>query len=247
MRTGWSRSGDLIGDLSPLGCPRPLAFCSLALAFAAAANPAVSPDRHPPAQLTLYFGVMGLLEGLSFEKTFEKTKESFHQAWALSLLVWTPVQLLNLHFVPLALQPTVVATVNVGWQTTLSVLNHYHEYGALSGRAASVVEAAHPPAPPPPRPSGHVTSRGSAGGPAPTDAAGFQQAQLAPPPAGWEIERARLRARVSQLLAENKELKFQLGQMHAAAYGAPAPPTHEAPPPPPHGRTLSAERWPQPR
>ena len=137
VRTGWSRSGDLIGDLSPLGCPRPLAFCSLALAFAAAANPAVSPDRHPPAQLTLYFGVMGLLEGLSFEKTFEKTKESFHQAWALSLLVWTPVQCVNLFYVPAAWQPFVVSAVNVGWKSTLSLLNQYHGGGDRPGGTSS--------------------------------------------------------------------------------------------------------------
>ena len=54
--------------------------------------------------LTLYFMVMGALEGLSPQKIFAKTKESFHQAWALSLLVWTPVQCVNLFYVPAAWQ-----------------------------------------------------------------------------------------------------------------------------------------------
>ena len=39
--------------------------------------------------------------------------------------VWTPVQAVNLYFVPLPFQPAVVAAVNVGWKTTLSILNHY--------------------------------------------------------------------------------------------------------------------------
>ena len=83
--------------------------------------------------LTLYFGVMGLLEGQSFEKTYEKTKESFHQAWALSLLVWTPVQCVNLFYVPAAWQPLVVSAVNVGWKSTLSLLNQYHSAGHSGG------------------------------------------------------------------------------------------------------------------
>ena len=90
--------------------------------------------------LTLYFGVMGLLEGLSFEKTFEKTKESFHQAWALSLLVWTPVQCVNLFYVPAAWQPFVVSAVNVGWKSTLSLLNQYHGGGDRSGGTTLAVE-----------------------------------------------------------------------------------------------------------
>lgn len=82
--------------------------------------------------LTLYFGVMGLLEGQTFAKTFEKTKESFHRAWALSLLVWTPVQCVNLFYVPASWQPFVVSAVNVGWKSTLSLLNQYHTEAAPS-------------------------------------------------------------------------------------------------------------------
>ena len=172
--------------------------------------------------LNLYFSVMGLLEGLSLHQIYEKTRASFHRAWALSLLVWTPVQLLNLHFVPLPLQPCVVATVNVGWQTTLSILNHYHEYGHLARRASDAGaddssasatptprSAASPPAQPPPLHAPlHLQPHlrpGQAG---------------SPPPAGWELERAQLRARIAQLLAENKTLRLQLGQMHAATYGS---------------------------
>ena len=75
--------------------------------------------------LNLYFAVMGFLEGLTLSEIYEKTKASFHRAWALSILVWTPVQAVNLALVPVPFQPVVVAGVNVGWKTTLSLLNHY--------------------------------------------------------------------------------------------------------------------------
>ena len=68
--------------------------------------------------LTLYFMVMGALEGLSPQKIFAKTKESFHQAWALSLLVWTPVQFLNFYFLPVHFQAAFVSAVNVGWKVS---------------------------------------------------------------------------------------------------------------------------------
>lgn len=91
--------------------------------------------------LTLYFVVMGALEGLSPQKIFGKTKESFHQAWALSLLVWTPVQCVNLFYVPAAWQPAVVSAVNVGWKSTLSLLNAYHARGHVNHDQMSASEA----------------------------------------------------------------------------------------------------------
>ena len=75
--------------------------------------------------LNLYFAVMGALEGLSPSQIAEKTRASFHRVWALSFMVWTPVQCVNLYFVPVPFQPIVVGAVNVGWKTTLSILNHY--------------------------------------------------------------------------------------------------------------------------
>ena len=39
----------------------------------------------------------------------------------------------------------------------------------------------------------------------------------------WEVERTQLRGRISQLLAENRSLRFQLGQLHAQLQAA-----HEA-------------------
>jgi len=78
--------------------------------------------------LNLYFLMMGALEGLHPVDILTKTKESFHQAWALSILVWAPVQVVNLGLVPIAYQAVVVSLVNVGWKTTLSLLNHYHQY-----------------------------------------------------------------------------------------------------------------------
>ena len=180
--------------------------------------------------LNLYFSIMGMLEGLSLQQIYEKTRASFHRAWALSLLVWTPVQLINLHFVPLPLQPCVVATVNVGWQTTLSILNHYHEYGGVAARApgsAPHADSAAAPAEAAAAPAAAPVAAGSVNvPPASARAGGMAPAPVrygagSPyPPAGWELERAQLRARIAQLLAENKTLRLQLGQMHASTFGS---------------------------
>lgn len=80
---------------------------------------------------------MGLLEGLSFDANLEKTRAAFYRAYAMSFMLWTPVQTINLNFMPTSMQPSVVAAVNVGWQATLSILNHYHEHaraGAEGGK-----------------------------------------------------------------------------------------------------------------
>jgi len=183
--------------------------------------------------LNLYFSFMGMLEGLTLQQIYEKTRASFHRAWALSLLVWTPVQLINLHFVPLPLQPCVVATVNVGWQTTLSILNHYHEYGPLTARRPSDGAEGAPQLPPPAQaqwqqpqqPRQQQQQQQQAAMSAAASARGY-------PPPGWEVERAQLRARIAQLLAENKTLRLQLGQLHAASYAstmaAASPPAHSS-------------------
>ena len=151
--------------------------------------------------LNLYFAVMGALEGLSPMEIVEKTKASFHRAWALSFLVWAPVQSVNLYFVPVHFQPLVVAGVNVGWKTTLSLLNHYHDYG--SPRSADVAAA---------------QGAGEGGAPAREGggAAGGGGSAAAAAAAAWEHERSQLRTRISQLVAENKALRLQLGQLHAA-------------------------------
>ena len=40
--------------------------------------------------------------------------------------------------------------------------------------------------------------------------------------ANFERERSHLRARIAALLAENKALRLQIGQIHAEALGVPA-------------------------
>jgi len=82
--------------------------------------------------LNLYFATMGALEGLSPSAIFDKCIEKFHRAWALSIVVWTPVQLINLWYVPHSLQPVFVAAVNVGWKTVLSLLNSSHAAAATA-------------------------------------------------------------------------------------------------------------------
>ena len=55
--------------------------------------------------LNLYFATMGALEGLSPSEIYARAKEKFHRAWALSIVVWSPVQFLNFCYVPPPLQP----------------------------------------------------------------------------------------------------------------------------------------------
>jgi len=93
--------------------------------------------------LNIYFVTMGILEGLYPSQILEKTQASFHQAWALSLLIWTPVQCVNLYFVPAAFQAVVVAAVNVGWKATLSVINaHSGNKAEAQAHAAQAKQAA---------------------------------------------------------------------------------------------------------
>lgn len=90
-----------------------------------------------PVALNAFFLTTGLLEGRSPRRIFERTKDQFYPAWALALLVWTPVQALNFSFVPLHYQAVFVSVVNVGWKSTLSILNAVHEEKATLHRRMS--------------------------------------------------------------------------------------------------------------
>lgn len=50
--------------------------------------------------------------------------------------------MINLHYVPVHFQGVVVSVVNVGWKTTLSLLNHYVEYGSPKLNAPLIAENA---------------------------------------------------------------------------------------------------------
>ena len=77
-----------------------------------------------PVMLNCYFFTNGLLEMRSPAETLQLAKEQFHYSWGLGLLVWTPVQIINFHFLPVHFQAAFVSIVNVGWKTTLSLLAH---------------------------------------------------------------------------------------------------------------------------
>ena len=143
-------------------------------------------------------------------------------------MVWTPVQAVNLYFVPLRFQAPVVAAVNVGWMTTLSLLNHYHDYGsprapnpAPTPLSASAVHANAPPgegegaASRGTDPPAEITAWTAA---TPSTRAGLPADSRATELEGWELERSQLRRRIGQLIAENKSLRLQLGQMHATSF-----------------------------
>ena len=54
--------------------------------------------------LHAYFTSIGLLEGRNAADILANTREKFHNAWALAVLVWTPIQCINFYLVPLHLQ-----------------------------------------------------------------------------------------------------------------------------------------------
>uniref|UniRef100_A0A7S4BIE3 Uncharacterized protein n=1 Tax=Chrysotila carterae TaxID=13221 RepID=A0A7S4BIE3_CHRCT len=89
-----------------------------------------------PLMLHAYFVSIGMLEGRAWNDILEMAQVNFHRAWGLSLVVWTPVQLLNFHFVPVHFQAAFVSMVNVGWKMTLSLINHYHDYGTPELRSS---------------------------------------------------------------------------------------------------------------
>jgi len=95
-----------------------------------------------PCMLHAYFMSIGVLEGRSCRDIFETAQVNFHRAWGLSLVVWTPVQMLNFHFVPIHFQALFVSAVNVGWKMTLSLINHYHDYGTAHLRSTRDATAA---------------------------------------------------------------------------------------------------------
>jgi len=71
-----------------------------------------------PILLHAYFATIGVLEGRSPQEILTLTKEQFHQAWGLALVVWTPVQFLNFYFLPVHFQAAFVSAVNVGWKVS---------------------------------------------------------------------------------------------------------------------------------
>ena len=94
-----------------------------------------------PILLHTYFGTIGVLEGRTPQEILSLTKEQFHQAWGLALVLWTPVQFLNFYFVPVHFQAAFVSAVNVGWKAALSIL--YSFSLETSGRQeAQAAEAA---------------------------------------------------------------------------------------------------------
>mmetsp|Transcript_22060 Transcript_22060/g.66272 ORF Transcript_22060/g.66272 Transcript_22060/m.66272 type:complete len:442 (+) Transcript_22060:71-1396(+) len=77
-----------------------------------------------PPFLTLYFMVMGALEGISFSKVYDKTRQNFHDTWGLAMMVWVPVQAVNFWFLPVYLQASFTQLVNMVWKVGLSLFYH---------------------------------------------------------------------------------------------------------------------------
>ena len=79
--------------------------------------------------LTGYFSLLGALEGLSPAEIKAKVKRDFHDAWGYSTCIWAPVGCVNFLVTPVYLQPVVINTIQVFWQTALSLWYHARDYG----------------------------------------------------------------------------------------------------------------------
>ena len=72
---------------------------------------------------------MGLLEGRPLCEVKTKVRRDFHDAWGYSCCVWAPVGCFNFFLMPVYLQPLVVNSAQVFWQTALSLIYHARDYG----------------------------------------------------------------------------------------------------------------------
>lgn len=76
--------------------------------------------------ITMYFIVMGYLEGLSSSEVYAKTTENFHAAWMYGAFLWVPVQSINFWFIPVSHHALVVNMVNIGWKVRARFLPLRH-------------------------------------------------------------------------------------------------------------------------
>jgi hypothetical protein len=68
------------------------------------------------------FMMVGLMNGKTIEEAWEDTKKVYIPTYIADCIVWPPVQLINFRFVPVPLQPLFVNTVNIIWNTYLSLM-----------------------------------------------------------------------------------------------------------------------------
>lgn len=98
-----------------------------------------------PMMLHLYYGLMGALEGRSWDEIVENARSSFYKAWGLGVSVWIPFQFLNFHVMPVFLQPVVIATFDVVYKMGLSLLNHKAAYGRVDQSSPAIRALAEDP------------------------------------------------------------------------------------------------------
>ena len=158
--------------------------------------------------MSLYFAVMGALEGLSAGEILEKTRASFHRAWALSFMVWTPVQLVNLHFVPLPVQPAVVATVNV--RPRPRTQSHCATIDA-SPYCRLVADPIYMNSQPHPTPHTHASGRSGGRRPSRYSTTTMTTAHPAPPPSTCPREPSRYTQMLTLLLDRSRPMAGCMG------------------------------------
>eukprot|EP01052_Picozoa_sp_SAG31_P004607 SAG31_NODE_192_length_20788_cov_8.938083_9_plen_324_part_00 len=90
-----------------------------------------------PLFLTVYFAGMGVLEQKSWYEIVKKTKENFHSTWAIGLLLWVPVQIVNFRWISRQHQVLFVTLIATLWKTFLSFIFHNRDYGNIQVAATT--------------------------------------------------------------------------------------------------------------
>lgn len=77
-----------------------------------------------PAYLSLFFTATSAMEGKGLVEIWNKLKQDLGKTYLIDVAVWFPIQTVNFRFVPVAYQPLVVQSCNIGWNAYLSFVQH---------------------------------------------------------------------------------------------------------------------------
>ncbi|RKP04191.1 hypothetical protein CXG81DRAFT_3577, partial [Caulochytrium protostelioides] len=77
-----------------------------------------------PPFLAFFFTSTNLMRGASLNEALAHLKDEFTTTYLIDLAIWTPIQIINFRWVPILVQPLVVNSFNVGWNTYLSYVTH---------------------------------------------------------------------------------------------------------------------------
>ncbi|ONH69692.1 Protein SYM1 [Cyberlindnera fabianii] len=110
----------------------------------AVARMAVDQLMFSPVGIPLYFSVMSIMEGQSFQDLKSKLEQNWWSTLKVNWMVWPAFQLFNLGFVPVQHQLLVVNGVSILWNTFLSLRNAKKEE---QGKQDEKMPVHYPPVP----------------------------------------------------------------------------------------------------